>query len=257
MPDSPSVRSISLDRIEADSEAVDRLVSKLSSYIPTYGLSIDNQALRLCVLHLLYVEQVNHYINLTRITDLDDALVLHILDSLLFLPLIPEGAKRLLDMGSGPGYPGLPLHICSGINSTLLDSVSKKMNAVNAIAGIMDLTDVSCVSDRLETYAMNTPAQFDVVTARALASLPVLVEYARPFLKCGGTLLVSKGLPDDAEISSGMKAASLCGFNLVKQYEVDLPNDLGHRMLFSFEVCSKPKVKLPRQNGIARKNPLA
>ena len=153
MSDYPVARAIELDSIDPDSELVDQLVSKLSSYLPTFGLSIDDDRLRLCVLHLLYVEQVNHYINLTRITNLDEALVLHILDSLLFLSFIPEDSNHLLDMGSGPGYPGLPLHVCSGISTTLLDSVSKKMNAVSTIADTLGVSDLTCVSDRLETYA--------------------------------------------------------------------------------------------------------
>ena len=139
MSDFPVARSITLDPIESSSQFIDGLVSKLSSYCSSFGLPVDEQALCQCVLHLLYVEQVNHYINLTRITDLDEALILHILDSLLFLPFIPEGSSRLLDMGSGPGYPGLPLSLCSGIETTLLDSVTKKMNAVHAIANIMGL----------------------------------------------------------------------------------------------------------------------
>lgn len=99
MSDFPVARAIELDSIDPDSELVDQLVSKLSSFLPAFGLSIDDDRLRLCVLHLLYVEQVNHYINLTRITNLDEALVLHILDSLLFLSFIPEDSNHLLDMG--------------------------------------------------------------------------------------------------------------------------------------------------------------
>lgn len=257
MSDFPVARAIELDSIDPDSELVDQLVSKLSSYLPAFGISIDDERLRLCVLHLLYVEQVNHYINLTRITNLDEALVLHILDSLLFLSFIPEDSNHLLDMGSGPGYPGLPLHVCSGISTTLLDSVSKKMNAVSTIADTLGVSDLTCVSDRLETYAKNKAGQFDIVTARALASLPVLVEYARPLLKMGGTLIVSKGVPDESEISSGLKAAQLCGFKFADKQEVDLPDNLGHRVIFSFKVVSSSKLKLPRQNGLARKNPLA
>lgn len=257
MSEFPVARSIELDSIDPDSDLVCQLVGKLSSYLPSFGLSIDEDRLRLCVLHLLYVEQVNHYINLTRITNLDDALVLHILDSLLFLSFIPKDSNHLLDMGSGPGFPGLPLHVCSGVSTTLLDSVSKKMNAVSTIAGALGVSNLACVSDRLETYAKEKAGQFDIVTARALASLPVLVEYARPLLKMGGTLVVSKGLPDESEISSGLRAAQICGFELADKQEFDLPDCLGHRVIFSFKVVSSSKVKLPRQNGLARKNPLA
>lgn len=257
MSDSSAKRSITLDSIDPHSDSIDRLIAKLSSYLPSFGLEVDEEDLRLCILHLLYVEQINHYINLTRITDIEDALILHILDSLLFLLFVPDGSTRLLDMGSGSGYPGLPIHVCSRVETTLLDSVSKKMKAVQAIADCIGLPHVSCVSDRLETYAMDKSGQFDVVTARALASLPVLVEYARPFLRVGGMLLVSKGVPEDSEILSGLKAASVCGFELVDRQEFELPSNLGHREIFSFKVSSKPKIKLPRQNGLARKCPLA
>lgn len=252
-----SSRPIVLEPIDRDSSYVDGLVLALSEYLSQMEIDADSDSLRSCVLHLLYVEQVNRYINLTRITDIDEAIVLHILDSLCFLPYVPRSASRLLDMGSGAGFPGVPIHLASGIHATLLDSVAKKMKAVDAICSELGCSNVDCVADRLETYASDHLHSFDVLTARALASLPILVEYATPLLKKNGTLIISKGVPDADEISSGMKAASICGLELVSQSDFELPDNLGHRVIFVFKAVSKSKVKLPRQNGLARKNPLA
>ena len=93
--------------------------------------------------------------------------------------------------------------------------------------------------------------------ARALASMPVLIEYATPFLNKGGQLIIAKANPDESEIQSGLKAAELCGLAFSSSNEFELPNQLGHRIVFSFTSVRASRVELPRSAGLAKKTPLA
>lgn len=160
-------------------------------------------------------------------------------------------------MGTGAGYPGLPLHIVSGRSSTLLDSVGKKVHAVQEFIDQLHLKDVRPVHSRLEDYARDHRSQYSVVVARALSSLPVLVEYAAPFLSHGGLFIAAKARPDLDELCSGDQAAVMCGMRRIDFDEFDLPYGLGHRTVVVYKSVSQPSIKLPRQSGTAKRSPLA
>lgn len=249
--------SKSLDLIpEVDSK---ELVDELLWLGDESGLCISREVAEGCVEHLMLVLEANKVMNLTRIVDVHDALVLHILDSLTLLPCIDscvEGA--VLDMGTGAGFPGIPLCLATERSFTLLDSVGKKVKAVDGFIAKLGLSD-RCVAaqDRVESFASERCGEFAVVTARAMSSLPVLVEYAAPLLTIGGSLVVSKGNPSDEELSSGKKAAKICGLQLVEHAELELPRHLGHRVLLRYEKSGNSSIPLPRPVGTAKKSPLA
>lgn len=239
-------------------EQASQMLSRLISYCKDYSLKVSDENLRVCIQHLDLVLEANKSINLTRILNIEDAAVLHILDSLVLLFYIskaPEGA--LLDMGTGAGFPGVPLTIASGRKAVYIDSVGKKVDAVNSFVKELGLKHAHAVHVRLEEYARTHKKQFSVVTARALAPLPVLVEYASPFLKDGGLFVVTKGNPSDKELQSGLAAAKICGFTTLMTDDLDLPNGLGHREFIILKKTRQASVSLPRANGMAKKNPLA
>lgn len=239
-------------------EQASQMLSRLISYCKDYSLKVSDENLRVCIQHLDLVLEANKSINLTRILNIEDAAVLHILDSLVLLFYIskaPEGA--LLDMGTGAGFPGVPLTIASGRKAVYIDSVGKKVDAVNSFVKELGLKHAHAVHVRLEEYARTHKKQFAVVTARALAPLPVLVEYASPFLKDGGLFVVTKGNPTDKELQSGLAAAKICGFTTLMTDDLDLPNGLGHREFIILKKTRQASVSLPRANGMAKKNPLA
>lgn len=234
------------------------LSALLESYCSDYGLALNGDQQELCLKHLNLVINKNKVMNLTRILDPSEAVALHILDSLVLLPylnLAPEGP--FLDMGTGAGFPGIPLAIASSRSAVMIDSVGKKVDAVNEFISELGLSNCEAVHDRLEIAATNRRASFSAVTARALAPLPVLIEYAAPFLMHDGLFIVTKGNPDDSELASGTKAARICGLSLVDSKDCDLPASLGHRQLYVYKKVSEPSISLPRANGFARKNPLA
>lgn len=246
---------IVLAPLDDQAEEIERLSSVLLVLSSQYGLSLPAPAARKCVEHLLYVMQVNSYMNLTRITDLDQALVLHVLDSLLLAPHV-KGSASILDMGTGAGFPGIPLAIATSSQVEMLDSVGKKVKAVQAFCNALGLSNASAVHDRIESFACSHGDLFDCVVARALAPLPVLVEYAAPLLCMGGSLILTKGQPSPEEYASGIKAAGICGLELVHQESIELPNDFGLRSILTLRKVSQPSVRLPRSVGDARSKPL-
>ena len=236
----------------------EQMLDRLTSYCKEYSLKISEDELRTCIQHLDLVLETNKTTNLTHILNVEDAVVLHILDSLVLLPYInkaPDGA--LLDMGTGAGFPGIPLTIVTRRKATYIDSVGKKVDAVNSFIKALRLKHAHAVHDRLEEYARSHKKQYSVVTARALAPLPVLVEYAAPFLEDGGLFVITKGNPSDEELNAGMSASKICGFTTLLTDAIDLPDGLGHREFIVLKKAYSASVSLPRANGMAKKNPLA
>ncbi len=233
-------------------------IALLQQECSAMGISVSQDSLHICVRHLGLVIDANKRMNLTRITDIHDALVLHILDSLLlskYVDSAPEGP--CLDMGTGAGFPGIPLIAATGRSFTMIDSVGKKVDFVNSCLQILDIQDSQAQHGRLEDLAREYRNQFSCVCARALASLPVLIEYATPFLAPDSLLVITKGNPDNNELSSGAVAARICGLSLIQHDCYELPYGLGHREVFVYRKIGASQVKLPRQAGMAKRRPLA
>lgn len=208
--------------------------------------------------HLDLVIQKNRVVNITRISTVDEAAFLHVVDSLLLLEAFsaaPDGP--FLDMGTGAGYPGIPLAVVTGRSATLVDSVRKKAAAVDEFVRELGLSDgVEVLATRVEDLARDRRGAYSVVTARAVAQTNVLVEYASPLLRRGGRLVVAKARPTDEELAQADAACRLCGMRRVSRETFELPRGLGHREVISYERVGRPRIKLPRAVGMARHHPL-
>ena len=251
-----TTRQISIQPLSETADEVADLARELIGYCSQLDLDLDLSDAELCVRHLLMVNQVNQYMNLTRISDIHEALVLHVVDSLSLTRDLPIESERFLDMGTGAGFPGIPFAIYTGCEGVLLDSVGKKINAVDAFIAELGLDTVSAVHDRCESYASKHASEFDIVFARAVGQMNLIVEYATPFIEEDGYLVMAKANPSDEERRIADKTAELCGLELVGVDEFDLPCELGHRTVFLYQKVSKPRVKLPRAVGLAKKQPL-
>lgn len=251
-----TTRQISIQPLSETADEVADLARELIGYCSQLDLDLDLSDAELCVRHLLMVNQVNQYMNLTRISDIHEALVLHVVDSLSLTRDLPIEPERFLDMGTGAGFPGIPFAIYTGCEGVLLDSVGKKINAVDAFIAELGLDTVAAVHDRCESYASKHASEFDIVFARAVGQMNLIVEYATPFIEEDGYLVMAKANPSDEERRIADKTAELCGLELVGVDEFDLPCELGHRTVFLYQKVSKPKVKLPRAVGLAKKQPL-
>ena len=251
-----TTRQISIQPLSETADEVADLARELIGYCSQLDLDLDLSDAELCVRHLLMVNQVNQYMNLTRISDIHEALVLHVVDSLSLTRDLPIEPERFLDMGTGAGFPGIPFAIYTGCEGVLLDSVGKKINAVDAFIADLGLDTVSAVHDRCESYASKHASKFDIVFARAVGQMNLIVEYATPFIEEDGYLVMAKANPSDEERRIADKTAELCGLELVGVDEFDLPCELGHRTVYLYQKVSKPRVKLPRAVGLAKKQPL-
>ena len=208
-------------------------------------------------IHLKLVLEENQRSNLTRIVDWEQGQLLHIEDSLLGLPELlaaPEG--RYGDLGTGGGFPGLPLAIMSGRETVLVDSVAKKTHALGRIIDELGLSNrVSTYTGRSEELAQEQPASFAVLTARALSSLPSLLELAVPLLQEGGQLICYKAHVEDEELEQAVALQEKLGMKLVSKRTELLSDGQTPRTILVFEKVSEPTVKLPRRPGMAQKRP--
>lgn len=249
-------RSIELHSLDSSLEEIQSLAHEVIDLSKELDLDVDLETAVLCVKHLLYVNQVNEYMNLTRIQDIHDALVLHIVDSLALARDLPIEPDFFLDIGTGAGFPGIPLSLYMGSHGVLLDSVGKKISAVNAFINALGIEGLSGVHDRCESYALRMSGKFDLVVARAVGQMNLIIEYGTPFLEEDGYLVVAKANPSQEELSFAHKTAQICGLELLGNDSFDLPRGLGHREVYIYQKVLPSKVKLPRAVGLAKKQPL-
>ena len=241
-------------------------INTLEEMAADFSISLDDAASARLLEFLDLMLAKNEVLNLTAIRDRDKGIVLHLLDSLLFMKGagaddagVLQFKGSFVDMVCGGGFPGIPLALANpDLKGLLCDSVKKKVAAVDEFIDKLELGDrLSTSSERLEILPQVYGEKFDYAFARALAPLPVLIEYASPLLKRDGRLIVSKGVPDHEELRSGQQAAKLAGMQRIETMELELPGDYGRRTLLVYGKMGKPSVRLPRAVGYALKHPLA
>lgn len=200
---------------------------------------------------------VNETMNLTRITGGERARLLHIEDSLSGLQELKEAPEGLYgDLGSGGGFPGVPLALASGRKTVLVDSVKKKMSAVQGIIDSMGLDDqISTYGGRIEELSEEQKESFSALTARALTALPSLLELASPLLQKRGHLICYKA-PLDEELEQALRIQDKLGFKMKSKREFILSDNETKRCILVFEKIHRPSLKLPRRVGLAQKKPL-
>ncbi len=220
-------------------------------------VSCDIAQARLLADHSAAVVRANTTMNLTRITDNASMLVGHIVDSSLGMREVDQcPAGRLVDLGSGAGYPGIVLAILTGRPTTLVESVKKKAAFLHEwVTGAA--LDIDVRAQRAEEVALEDPCGFAVVTARAVAPLASLTELAAPLLLRGGRLVAYKGQPGAAELAAGDKVASIVGMRALGLSRLPAPESLGERCLVVYEKVGSPSIPLPRRSGSAQRRPLA
>lgn len=167
--------------------------------------------------------------------------------------------KKILDIGTGGGFPLLPLALClPNCKHTGIDSTQKKIDATRRIVDAMALTNVELICGRAEELGRSTQhrEQYDVVTARALASLNTLLEYASPFVKPGGKIICWKSMQVEQELQDSLLARAELSCQLIEQHRYTLPDKWGERQFLVFEKRGPINKKYPRLTGVPKKNPL-
>ncbi len=200
----------------------------------------------------------NEKINLTAITDNEGIATKHFLDSLTALQT-GHVKGRVIDVGTGAGFPGMVLKIARPeIELTLLDSLNKRINFLREVGSELNLDGVEYVHARAEDGGRDRQyrGQFDTVVSRAVANLTVLSEWCIPYLKRSGYFLALKGPLADEELKDARRAISILGGKIEDVFEADIPfTDLKHKIIIIKKVGQTP-LKYPRKAGIATKTPL-
>jgi len=202
----------------------------------------------------------NDRFNLTAIRDVEGIRTKHFLDSFSCVLTWKEGPpRRLIDVGTGAGFPGLPLKIlCPSIRLTLVESVGKKAGFCRQMVETLKLEAVEVVNARAEQVG-RMPAHretYDQAVARAVANLPVLAEYLLPLVQVGGTMLAQKGQGGPAEVHRAEKALRILGGELKRLIPVSLPGVAEERYLVLVDKIAATPAGYPRQPGIPAKKPL-
>lgn len=206
--------------------------------------------------HLSLVIEMNKRINLTRVDSLEAGRVLHIEDSLAGLQEVNESIDGLYaDLGTGAGFPGIEIAIATGRPTLLVDSVEKKVKALESILDSLELSDqVNTYAGRIEDLSLEQPEEFSVVTARALTALPSLIELASPLLKPNGRIVCYKSAQYHDELDHALSIQDKLGMKHVSTRMLEL-SDGTPRSIIVFEKAAEPLVKLPRRPGMAQKRP--
>ena len=223
------------------------------------GLELTEQQLERFLRYRQELLDWNRRINLTAITDPEEVLLRHFLDSLSVLAVYDRSGGRLLDIGTGAGFPGLPLKIVRPQwHVVLLEATGKKVRFLQHVIETLQLRDVEAVHGRAEELAHNAEyrASFDLVTARAVASLPKLLEYTAPFCRVGGQIVLPKKGDLVEELAQGKRAAGQVGAVLKADVAVTLPGLEDGRRLLVWEQVKKCPAQFPRAGGvIAKRSP--
>lgn len=222
--------------------------------LPGLGLELPEAiARRLCDFGAAVVKQ-NEVMNLTAITEPAQVAKLHLLDSLSVLKTVDLRGKRLIDVGCGAGFPGVPVKIaCPEVELTLLDSLGKRMNWLEQVLPTLEV-EAECVTARAEEFAAQRRESYDFATSRAVARLNILLELTAPFVKVGGAVLAMKGSAAQEELAEAKTAIAKLGLKLeaVKDFPVD---GTSHSVIVLRKVKATP-AQYPRRYAKIKQAPL-
>ena len=201
--------------------------------------------------------ETNKVMNLTAITEPEDVARLHLLDCAALLNITDFRGKRVVDVGTGAGFPGMPLRILEpDFDLTLLDSLGKRIAFLQRVCDEMGLQRVTCIHARAEEFAAKHREQYDIATSRAVAALNVLCELTLPLVKVGGRFLAMKAVDSDEEILAAKSAVAQLGGKVEDIRDYTIPGtDITHRVVVIGKVKPTPAA-FPRAFAKIKKAPL-
>lgn len=224
------------------------------------GLKLTSEQYEKFIIYMRLLQEWNEKINLTAIVEDEEVIKKHFIDSIkAFKRDEFKTAKTLIDVGTGAGFPGLPIAIMrDDIKVTLLDSLNKRVSFLNTVINRLGLSNVTTIHSRAEDGARNIKLRekFDIATSRAVANMSVLAEFCLPYVKTNGSFIALKGPSVDQEIKESMGAIKILGGELMDICEVNIEDtELRHNLVVVKKIkeCSK---KYPRKAGSITKNPL-
>lgn len=231
-----------------------KMYETLLTGLPRLGLELDESTCQtLCRFGQAVVEQ-NQVMNLTAITEPEQVAKLHLLDSLSLLTVCDLRGKRMIDVGCGAGFPGVPVKIaCPEVKLTLLDSLGKRMTWLESCLPGLGV-DAQCITARAEEAVQDRREQYDIATSRAVARLNILLELTAPYVKVGGAVLAMKGTAAQEELMEAKNAIKRLGLKLerVAEFPVD---GTAHTVIVLRKVAPTPP-QYPRRYAKIKQSPL-
>ena len=223
-----------------------------------YGVSLTDIQVNQFDLYRELLKEWNQKINLTAIEDDQEIVLKHFIDSLSIMPYLKNESAKLIDVGTGAGFPGIPLKICADkIEVTLLDSLEKRIKFLNEIITSLKLSGIKAVHFRAEDAGIDKTfrEKYDICVARAVANLPVLLEYCLPFVKINGIFIAMKG-SSTGEFDKCEKALDILGGKIEKIDKFLLPDSNIERNVVVVRKFRQTPTKYPRKAGKPSKEPL-
>ncbi|AZZ60899.1 16S rRNA (guanine(527)-N(7))-methyltransferase RsmG [Oenococcus sp. UCMA 16435] len=224
------------------------------------GLPISNRKMDLFQTYLEFLLEYNKKVNLTAINNPKDVWLKHFYDSLTPLLYLPDMNKKvsLIDIGSGAGFPGIPLKIVNQkFQLTLLDSLQKRITFLDQLISKLNLKNVETVHGRAEDFGNNPNyrEKYDFAIARAVSNTNTLLELLLPFVKVGGKIILMKTVHVENEIYEANKALEELGGRVSQSFSFELPND-DSRVLITVDKIKPTKKRYPRRAGVPEKSPI-
>ena len=220
--------------------------------------NINNEKEKLFDTYMKLLLEWNEKINLTAITQKDDIIIKHFIDSLSILKYI-ENNQNVIDIGTGAGFPGIPIKIMNDtLKITLVDSLNKRVNFLNEVIKLLKLKQIKAIHARAEDLGRieEFREKFDIATSRAVANLSTLLEYLMSFVKVGGKCICMKGSNIEEELKNAKKAIKELGGEVEKIDNFMLPNSDIERNIIIIKKVKNIDNKYPRNAGIPAKNPI-
>lgn len=229
----------------------------LSSGFETMALPFEELTLKRYRAYFEYLEEMNSVMNLTAISGETDVARLHFLDSAVLLTLEDFAGKSVIDVGTGAGFPGLPLKIAQpDISLTLLDSLDKRIVFLRQLCEKLGFDDTECIHARAEEAPEKFRENFDIAVSRAVARLSILCELCIPFVKPGGIFISMKGSDCQDELNEAGHCISVMGGRIDGKIDYTIPGtDIKHSAVIIRKISST-SAKYPRRWAQIKKNPL-
>lgn len=233
-------------------------LNEIKSLANIQNISINDEQINKLYTYMNLLIEWNEKINLTAITEPKEVILKHFIDSLTIQKYVKENNK-LIDIGTGAGFPGIPVGITnSSANITLMDSLNKRINFLNEVITTLDLKNIQTIHARAEELAQNKTQreQYDIATSRAVASLNVLLEYMLPFVKIGGYCICMKGSNIEEEVQNAQKAIEILGGKIETIDCFNLANSDNFRNIIVIKKVKETPRKYPRKAGTPSKEPI-
>ncbi len=231
---------------------------KMRDYANEIGILLNEKQINQFYDYMNLLIEWNEKINLTAITKPEDIILKHFIDSMTIAKYTKKEAT-IIDVGTGAGFPGIPLKIIrEDLQVTLLDALNKRIQFLNEVICQLEIKDITAIHSRAEELGKDKKCRenFDYATSRAVANVSTLLEYLMPFVKIGGACISMKGAEVEEELQQSKKAISILGGEIEKIEKFQLPKSNMNRNIITFRKTKTTPLKYPRKPGTPSKQPI-